>query len=377
MMYDFLTNNRTELVLRCREKVALRPQRAATAAQLHNGVPMFLDQLIRTLEAEQSHDSIKSCEISGSAGGTALSSSEVGETAAQHGLELLRLGFSVDQVVHDYGDLCQSITDLAFERDVPFEVDEFRTMNRCLDNAIADAVTEFTYQRDFVTANKQAMEVNERLGFFAHELRNALSTATLAFTAIKAGSMPLTGATGAVLERSLVALRTLIDRSLAEVRITAGKTSIRDVFSLANFITELKNTARLEADSLGCVLTVTPVDPLLALDADRDQIFAAAGNLLSNAFKFTHPQTEITLNAYAAAHLIHIDIKDHCGGLHLANPENMFSSFTQHAHDRSGLGLGLSIARRSVEENNGKLSVRDVPGIGCVFTITLPRNTLS
>ena len=50
------------------------------------------------------------------------------------------LGYTADQVVHDYGDLCQAITDLAFERDAPFAVDEFRTLNRCLDNAIADAV---------------------------------------------------------------------------------------------------------------------------------------------------------------------------------------------------------------------------------------------
>jgi len=53
--------------------------------------------------------------------------SEVGELAALHGRDLLNLGYTVDQVVHDYGDLCQAITDLAFERDAPFEIDEFRT----------------------------------------------------------------------------------------------------------------------------------------------------------------------------------------------------------------------------------------------------------
>lgn len=95
----------------------------------------------------------------------------------------MKLGFSVDQVVHDYGDLCQAITDLAYERDAPFLIDEFRTLNRCLDNAIADAVTEFSYQRDFAVADRQAIEMHERLGHFAHELRNFLQTATLAFTA--------------------------------------------------------------------------------------------------------------------------------------------------------------------------------------------------
>ena len=73
-------------------------------------------------------------------------------TATLHGRELLDGGYTIDQVVHDYGDLCQAITDLAFERNWPIQVDEFRTLNRCLDNGIADAVTEFTAQRDAAVA---------------------------------------------------------------------------------------------------------------------------------------------------------------------------------------------------------------------------------
>jgi signal transduction histidine kinase len=66
-------------------------------------------------------------------------------------------------------------------------------------------------------------------------------------------------------------------------------------------------------------------------------------------------------------------VKDHCGGLPSGDAERLFLPFTQNGEDRTGLGLGLSIARRSVEANNGVLSVRDVPGTGCVFTIALPR----
>ena len=51
-MHAFLTHNRDELIERCKAKVAKRPRRSATAAQLSNGVPMFLDQLTRTLAAE-------------------------------------------------------------------------------------------------------------------------------------------------------------------------------------------------------------------------------------------------------------------------------------------------------------------------------------
>ena len=221
MLHEFLTANRIELIDRCRSKVAQRLAPKATDQEMEHGIPLFLDQLIKTLRMEQTTDPMLSRRVSGPSGGGNMALSEIGETAARHGLELLQRGFTIDQVVHDYGDLCQAITDLAFELNAPFEVDEFRTLNRCLYNGIADAVTEFNYQRDFIVADEQTNMLNERLGFFAHELRNHINIAMLALTAIKAGKVGLGGATGAVLDRTLVGLRNLVDRTLAEVRITA------------------------------------------------------------------------------------------------------------------------------------------------------------
>jgi hypothetical protein len=221
MMHEFLTENRGELIERCRMKVAQRPAPSATAEELDHGITMFLDQIIRTLKAEEEATPGESNRVSGPASGVDAALSEMGAAAKEHGRELLQNGFTIEQVVHDYGDLCQSVTDLAVELNAPLSNDEFRTLNRCLDNAIAVAATEFSAQRDNIFVDKDA-RANERLGFFAHELRNELNSATLALTAIKAGSVGLTGATGAVLDRSLVALRRLIDRSLSEVRITAG-----------------------------------------------------------------------------------------------------------------------------------------------------------
>src|SRR5471032_114434 len=217
MMHNFLANNRSGLIERCKAKVAQRPLRAATPKQLQHGVPLFLEQLIKTLRIEQTATPMDSREISGPSDGE-TTRSEVGTSAAQHGRELLNLGYTVDQVVHDYGDLCQSITDLAFERDAPFQIDEFRTLNRCLDNAIADAVTEFSYQRDSVAAAKLAKDNNERLGYFVHELRNLLGTTALAFTAAKVGNLNLSGATGTILEKSIFNLSKLIDTSLDDIK---------------------------------------------------------------------------------------------------------------------------------------------------------------
>jgi signal transduction histidine kinase len=172
------------------------------------------------------------------------------------GRNSLEFGYSVDQVVHDYGDLCQAIADLAAERDAPFSIDEFRTLNRCLDNAIADAVTEYSVLRDATLARQQAAEVNERLGFLVHELRNSVSTVRLAVSALERGNLPMSGATGGVLKRSLDALATLVDGTLNEVRVKADATAQSTPFSLAMFMADAESEAALDASERGCVLTV-------------------------------------------------------------------------------------------------------------------------
>jgi signal transduction histidine kinase len=302
--------------------------------------------------------------------------SEMGVAASRHGRELMRRGYAVEQVVRDYGDLCQVITGLAMQRGVSIGVEDFQTLNRCLDDGIADAVTEFAYERDLLMAGRAADSLNERLGFLAHELRNFLQSATLAVAAIKRGGVGLTGATGAVLDLSLVGMSNLIDRSLAEVRIEAGMPVRYRLISLADFIADVKISASLESDVYGCALNVSVIDPTLAVDADRSMLFSAVGNLLQNAFKFSGPGAEVKLNAYAESDRVVISVEDRCGGLPPGIEETMFLPFTQSGADKSGVGLGLAICRRCTEVNNGALHVRNLPGIGCVFTIDLPRHTL-
>lgn len=374
MLHEFLTSERENLIARCLSKVARRSPSVTTDAALSFGIPLFLDQLIRTLSFEETAPK-ESQAISGSAGGE-QHPSEMGESAALHGLELQKHGFTVEQVVHDYGDLCQAIMESAFERAVPVRVEEFRTLNRCLDNAIAGAVTEFSHQNDLLIAGRGVQALNERLGFLAHELRNHIHTATLAVSALKAGNVGVAGATGAILDRSLVGMRDLIDRSLATVRMSAGMPALHKRISVSDLIAELKASGTLEAQTRQRGFSVSSVDPRLAVDADRDMLLSAVGNLLQNAFKFTKHGTQVTLSADAAADRVRIDVADHCGGLPDGAAETIFLSFTQSGADRSGMGLGLSICKRSVEANHGVLSVRDRPGMGCVFRIELPRFSL-
>jgi len=375
VLHEFLTIHRAELVERCRLKVAKRMAPKVSDWELAHGIPSFLDQLIKTLQVEQTSEPMESRRVSGPSGGGPRAS-EIGSTAALHGRELSKYGFSIDQVVHDYGDLCQAITELAFERNAAIGIDEFRTLNRCLDNGIADAVTEYAFQRGALVETNGVKSLNERLGFLAHELRNHIQTATLAITAIKAGNVGMGGATGAVLDRCLIGMQSLVDRSLADVRVAAGMPPRHRLTSLADFVADVKISASLEARARQCNFTVGDVDTGLAIDVDREMLFSAVGNLLQNAFKFTRDHTEVSLSAYAAADRVRIDIEDHCGGLPQGFAEEVFLPFKQSAGDRSGLGLGLAICLSSVKANNGVLSVRDVSRTGCVFSIDLPRHVL-
>jgi signal transduction histidine kinase len=372
MLHEFLTSNSDDLIVRCRAKVAKRPIPPPTAAELTYGIPIFLNQIIKTLRLEETSDTAGSTRVSGAPDPTGVpGKSEIGASAAQHGDELHRQGFTVDQVVHDYGDLCQAVTDLAVEEGTPITPNEFRTLNRCLDNAIADAVSEFGAQREHTITARATQDTNERLGFLAHELRGKLNAARLALDAIKMGSVGIAGATGAVLERSLLAMRDIIDRSFTEVRLGAGLSQPKERISIGSLFEEVQVFAGMEAKAKGIALTVRPVERVLGVHADRHTLGSALSNLLQNAVKYTPAGGKVSLSARASADRVLIEVEDECGGLPAGDPALMFRPFERRSIDRTGLGLGLSISRRGVEANGGKLDVHNKPGKGCIFIIDL------
>ena len=378
MLHQFLSSHRDELVKRCLTKVAVRSESGleADTDKTRFGVPMFLDQLIKTLEIEQTTTPLASRRVSGSATGSSKDS-EIGKSATRHGRELSDLGYTVEQVVHDYGDLCQAITDMANELAEPISADEFRSFNRCLDNGIADAVTEFTRQRRLVSDGREQQALNQRLSSLAHELRNHLNAVTHAISAIKSGQVGFGGATGKVLDRSLIQLRAMLDSSMADVRLTAGLHANLQVIAIADLVAEIVDSMQPEAQWWKCQFSASVRGTGLAVNADRHLLLSALGNLLQNAFKFTKAGTKVSLTVYADGDQIHMDVQDQSGGLPDGKIDNLFLPFTQNGRDKTGLGLGLSICQRSVEANRGILSARDLPGLGSIFSISLPKYTVS
>jgi hypothetical protein len=354
MLHDFVRERRTEIIRRCRAKVAIRSLPPPTAAEIDHGVPVFLDQLVRALQPG------------------AVGNREIGETALLHGHDLLEQGFSVSQVVHDYGDVCQAITELATELDAPILADDFRLLNAALDHAIASAVTEFGRQRNQTTLDGSVARENERMGYLTHELRNLIHTAIVAYEVVRAGNVGVAGSTGNVLYRSLIGARDLVTRSLNDVRLMHDAPRPQ-VVGVSRLIAELTPTARQAAEAAAVTFNIVPIDEQISIEVDQAVIGAVVLNLLQNAFKFTHARSTVELRTRASADRVLIEVQDECGGLPVGEVDDLFRPFEQRGANRTGLGLGLSFSRWGVEANHGRIYAKSLDGLGCVFTVDLPQ----
>jgi K+-sensing histidine kinase KdpD len=353
MLSEFVKTHRDEIIARCRTRVAARMAPRPTRSELEHGIPLFLRELEQTL----------ACELGQPPGAPTA--------AGQHGGELLRGGFTVAQVVHDYGDACQTIAELAIANNAPISTEDFRALNKCLDNAIAEAVTEYERQHEIDVMAEDARRSNQHLGFIAHELRNTLSSALLAFDVLRTGSVGIGGSTGDVLGRSLIGLRDLVDRSLTEVRLTAG-ISRPERIAVAQFVEDIELSAVRNAHARGLRLTVTEVDPGLTVEADRQILSSVVASLLDNAFSYTRAHTHVWFHTHATADRVLFEIEDQCGGIPPGKSAHLFDSYEPQGDDRTERVPGLSICVRGVKALRGAIHVRNQNN-GCVFTVELPR----
>jgi signal transduction histidine kinase len=351
MLGEFLVSSRDAIITRAREWASLRASPRSNDVDLTNGIPVLLEQVGTAVRLASSSDRVAYQRL------VAHAERHEGEPFP-----------AVARIVHDYGDLRQAILDLATRQETPVSADELRTLNLCLDDAMARAVTEYGHRRERAIAEG----ATERLGAFAHELRNLLNTAMLSFEVIKSGRGATSNSASLVHARSLLGLRDLIDRALADVRLDAGLKR-QELISVADLVEELEATALLQAQARGLRLAVTSVDRSLTIEGDRQILAAALSNLLQNAFKFTHDRGSVSLTASATADRVLFDVADECGGLPPGKTEDLFRPFEQRDPTRGGIGLGLTISLKAAVANAGQVRVRDLPGTGCVFTLDLPR----
>jgi len=328
---------------------------------------MLLSRTRNPLPAGPPDDEISAflTQASGRLQGGATAANSLNATARRNGAQMLRGGRTIVEVVQCYGDVCQAVTALAAESRTPISAQDFGVFNQCLDDAMGHAVGE--YER-IAEERRGAAEV-QRLGTAAHELRDQLHTAQLALRLLQPQGAGGDGLAEQILTRALANLSQQVERMLSEVRLGAG-VQRRDAIPLAAFLNEVATTAALKAASRGVTFTMES-EATGTVEGDRQLLMSAVMNLVHNAVKFTASGGDVRVTARVTPTRLVLAVQDQCGGLpDMTKIGNAFSD--RRGADRSGLGLGLSIAKAVIESHAGEIVISNTPGFGCIFTIDLP-----
>lgn len=356
MLHELLEAKRREVVDRWTGRVSGEFLPASMPnPELTNHLPAFLDEIISALRRKEER------EAGGSAPGD-------GAAAAAHGEQRLRLGFSLDAVVREYGALRGAIIATALAAGVEPTLDEMQVVYDRIITGIANAVSEYTRRRDAELQH----QANEHFAFVAHELRNPLSSATMAFQFLKVKDLlPRDTRIVGALERGLQRTSELIDQTLQRARLASGAELRRERTTLAALIEDVVLGAVVEADSKGIELRVR-VDHDDELSLDLRMIRSGLDNLLRNAVKYTSVGSVVELRGGISNGRAVIEIEDRCGGLPPGKVESVFAPFIRLDRPESGFGLGLAIAKQAVDAHGGSIRVQNLPGRGCIFVLELP-----
>jgi signal transduction histidine kinase len=353
-LHDVLASKRDEVMHRWKEIVrGTLALNALPTIELIDHLPQFVDEIIATLrEGTRASD-------------TALATDE-STTAAEHGTQRLRLGFSLDSVVREYGALRDALIATAVDAGLQPDLAELQLVFDCIIAGVAHAVSEYTYQRD-AELRRQA---NEHFAFIAHELRNPLASAAMAFHQLKeSGTLPQLRAVE-ILERGIHRTAELVDQTLQTARVASGVELRRQHTTLAALFADAELGALPEAQAKGVELrvVVSETDPL---DVDIRLIGSAIGNLLRNAVRYSHGGV-VELRGRIANGRAIIEVEDCCGGLEPGKVESLFAPFVRVDQTQSGFGLGLAIVKQAVDAHDGTIRVQNLPTKGCVFVLEIP-----
>ncbi|MEO5767164.1 MAG: sensor histidine kinase [Polyangia bacterium] len=355
VLYDVLRSNRDALIQRWMHATSREGTAdALTPAELLDRIPFFIDELILALHPE------------------ALPLPALGETAIEHGAQRLGLGFNVGEVVREYGVLHRSILAIVAESGTSISPGEQQIIAKWLNGGIASAVSQYVSERD-AELHRSA---SEHLGFIAHEIRNPLSSARMAFDILRRGELTKGGRAVDLLHRNLRRIVEVVDNALSHASLKMGVTPRIEVVPLRTFIDEIAFDASADTEEKQVTLQVN-IPESLEIEADVRLLRSAISNLLQNAIKFSHPGATITVRALQTPGEVRIEVEDGCGGLPPGRAQDLFMPLVQRGADQSGFGLGLAIAQQAAEAHNGTIRVRDLPGQGCVFTINLPAREIA
>jgi signal transduction histidine kinase len=347
-LHQFMAKHRDDLLRLCLDRMRkLSPGRSDS--ELCEGFRNVLDEVIAAVERE----------LESASGATA----ELTESAAQFGVDRQRRDFAIGNLAMHLGTISDSLGELGARQGKAFEARDYQAFNRCLDTTMAAAIDEFFKK----TQSQEEIATTERIGFLAHELRNALHSAKMSFAMIRNGQFGIHSRTADVLDRSLARLDSLVAQILVSARLRSGVEPEREWVEVEPMLRDIADATTAERGIRIHVIA----DRELAVIGDQRLLVTALSNLVQNAVKFSHRHATVEVRARRDGPMVVIEVEDECGGLPEGKPDELFAPHVQRGNDRRGFGFGLPITREAVEAQRGEIFVRNLPGKGCVFVVRL------
>ncbi len=337
--------------LRCQ----VAPGVAATPIQLRDAMPHYLERLAEALRRDE-----PSLPKSGAAIWT--------DVASEHALTRVRLGFDVEQLVHEFVLLRQVLSEVAAERNIGLGGPESTRIADLTDAAISVAVRSYVEARDYAARRKEA----EHVAFITHELRGPLSTVKLVASQLRKVPLPDGAHLWDVLGRNVNRLESLVGSVLQAERLESGAVDpqFREM-ELGELLSQPLADARMAADAKGLAFHAE-YDGQILVNVDPELTTSAVANLLENAVKYTD-LGEVQVVVEAADRELRLHVRDNCPGLSEAELKTIFEPFERGHTKKPGSGLGLAIVRRAIEAQGGTVAAESSSERGCHFWMTIPR----
>ena len=341
---------------------ALPAARDLEVPTLNDHIPQLLEELASALRAG-SDETIVHALLDGS--------------PPAHGVQRVKDGFDIEEVVAEYNIFRGCIHDLAGRNGLSMQGRPFHVLNRVLDGAIGSAVRSF--------ATQKALEVRHRreeyLAFVAHDLRTPLSAISLSARVLELllardrSETPETSQKFKTLNRNVRHLQDLIGKVLLENTNLETEVGVKlerrrfDLWPLAEaLIHDLHPVAGTDSTRL-----INAIPEHLVVYADASLLRRVFQNLIANAISYT-PRGEVVIGASMTGEggTAECFVRDNGEGISEDRRRTVFDKHETDPEKQGGLGLGLAIVKTFVEAHDGVVTVESELGVGSIFRFTLP-----
>jgi signal transduction histidine kinase len=264
-----------------------------------------------------------------------------------------------------------AIGDLDF--DVPVvRGDEIGTLSQTFNEMIADLRRKKDLEEQLRRAEQSAV-VGRLASGIAHEIRNPLNFINLSIDHLRAsfaqGGEP--ASILAMIKDEIGRLNRMVNDFLSYGRPARLKLREVDVRLLIGELVNLLSAKATEQSVSMEVEVEGEGEGVTTIQADAEQLKTCFSNLMINAIQAMPAGGKLTVTLRPSEDELQIDVSDTGAGIPPAELEQIFEPY--YSTKETGIGLGLPLTRKIIEEHGGSVEVTSEPAVGATFTVTLPR----